>query len=79
MHPLLRGRGFHDPQLITSRSDSAPAQQFGDGFAIDPLAEVIVLRALETRNFACALRTNAGNETNLRSAGYGGLNLVMAG
>lgn len=48
MHALLRGRGFHDPQLIASRSDSAPAQQLGDAFAIDRLAEAIALRVLAT-------------------------------
>jgi hypothetical protein len=44
----LSGRGFHDLQLITSRSDSTPAQQLGDAFAIDPLAEVIALRVPAT-------------------------------
>jgi hypothetical protein len=48
MHALLRGRDFHDPQLIASRSDSASAQQLGDAFALDRLAGVIALRVLAT-------------------------------
>jgi hypothetical protein len=48
MHALLRGRDFHDPQLITSRPDSTPAQQLGDAFAIDRRAEVIAPRLLAT-------------------------------
>jgi hypothetical protein len=44
----LSGRGFHDPQLVASRPDSASARQRDDAFAIDRLAEVIALRVLGT-------------------------------
>jgi hypothetical protein len=48
MQALLSSRGFDDPKFIASRPDSAPAQQLGDAFAIDRLAEVIALRVLAT-------------------------------